>query len=223
MDRLINAATSYPTAIFTVLLLVVLGYWLLALVGLVDFESSGIDAELELHADADLGTDAGANTDSGPLSSLAGYVVALGLDGVPFSIVVSLLVLIGWTLSCLGGEWVVPLAPGWPLQLVIGTGVLVASVGVAIVGTAQLIRPLRGLFVTHRAARNASVVGQVCRIHSLKVTAMQGYAEVAQRGASLQISVWADEPNALTKGSLALVLEYDEALGRYLVREAPDS
>ena len=81
---LLTAATAFPTAIYTVLLGVVLVYWLLAIIGMVDFESSGIDLDIETHADAavdDLGT-------------LASYVVAFGLHGVPFSIVVSLLVLV---------------------------------------------------------------------------------------------------------------------------------
>lgn len=213
MDRLIDAAISYPTAVLTVLLAVVLFYWLLALVGWVDFESSGIDTELDLHADAD----------ASDLSALAGYVVALGLNGVPFSVAFSLLVLISWTLSCLAGEWLMPLVPTWPLQIAIGTGVLVVSAGAATVATAQIIKPMRGLFVMHHAVSNASFVGQTCRIQSLKVGAAQGYAEIAQRGASLQISVWADEPNGLTKGSIAHILDYDEALGRYLVQQAPDA
>src|SRR5690606_40358367 len=91
--NLIAAATSFPTASYTVLLGVVLVYWLLAIVGMVDFESSGIDLDIEAHADAS----------ADDLGAIASYVVAFGLNGVPFSIVVSLLVLVGWTLSCIAG------------------------------------------------------------------------------------------------------------------------
>jgi hypothetical protein len=211
MESFINAATGYPTAILTAMLLVVLGYWLVALLGWVDFDSSDIDLELQSHADAD----------PGELSTLAGYVMALGLNGVPFSIVVSLLVLVAWTLSCLVGEWLLPWVPTEPLRWLVGTVALLASVGVAIVFTAQLIKPMRGLFVTHQAVGNASLVGQTCRIMSQSVNARQGYAEVAQRGAGIQIRVWAEEPNGLTKGDVAHILEYDEAAARYLVQQAP--
>ena len=71
---LLTTVTAWPTAIYTVLLGVVLVYWVLAVLGMVDFESSGIDIDIDTHADAapeDLGT-------------LAGYVVAFGLSGVPF-------------------------------------------------------------------------------------------------------------------------------------------
>lgn len=213
MDRFINAAIGYPTAILTALLLVVLIYWLVAMLGWVDFDSANIDIELQSQADAD----------AGELSTLAGYVMALGLSGVPFSVVVSVLVLISWTISCLAGEWLMPWVPTLVLHLVVGTVVLLVSVALSIVVTAQLVKPLRGLFVTHQAVGNASLVGQTCRIMSQTVGARQGYAEVAQRGASLQIRVWAEEPNTLNKGSVAVILEYDEARAWYLVQQAPEA
>lgn len=212
MGNFMEAVTAYPTAVFTVLLLVVLGYWLLALLGLVDFDALGGDLEAEVRGDFD-----GAE-----LSSIAGYVVAMGLNGVPFSIVISLLVLVGWVLCSLAGQWLLPLVPTWPLQWLVGTGVLLVSAAVSVLVTARLIRPLRGLFVTHNAQVNQSLVGRTCQVMSLKVTERQGHAQVAQRGANLNIRVRADEPNSLTKGSTAHILEYDEGTGRYLIQAAPD-
>ncbi len=209
MNRFLDAVISYPTAILSVLLLVVLGYWLLAMMGWVDFDSGDVDVELQSQADMD----------SGELSTLAGYVVALGLNGVPFSVAGSLLVLIAWTASAMAGEWLMPWVPTLPLQLLVGTGVLLASVGFAIVLTAQIIKPLRGLFVTHQAVANASLVGQTCKVLSQAVNDRVCYAEVAQRGASLQIRVWAEVPNSLCKGSVAHILEYDETGNRYLVQQ----
>jgi hypothetical protein len=211
MDRFIDAATGYPTAVLTALLLVVLVYWLLALVGWVDFESTGIDLEFAPQTEGEVGE----------LSTLAGYAMALGLSGVPFSIVVSVLVLVAWTLSCLAGEWLMPLVPTLLLQIVVGTGVLLLSVALAIFATALLVRPLRGLFVTHQAMGNASLVGQTCVVLSQRVDERHGHAEVAQRGANLQIHVHAATPNTLSKGTPACILEYDAAANRYLIRAMP--
>ena len=211
MNRFLDAATGYPTAILSVLLLVVVGYWVLAMMGWVDFDSGDVDIELQSQADVD----------AGELSTLAGYVMALGLNGVPFSVAVSLLVLLSWTVSCMAGEWLMPWVPTLPLQLLVGTGVLLASVGLGIVLTAQLIKPMRGLFVTHQAVGNASLVGQACKILSQSVDDRMGYAEVSQRGAGLQIRVWADAPNTLRKGVVAHILEYDEVRNRYLVQQVP--
>ena len=162
----LTAITSWPTMVYTVLLGVVLIYWVLALLGMVDFESSGIDLDIDTHADAH----------ADDLGQIASYVVAMGLNGVPFSIVV----------------------------------------------TARLVRPLRGLFVTHTAQTNATLVGQVCRILTGTVDERQGRAEVAQRGATINIRVWAPSPNPFKRGDHALVTDYDPATLRYRIDPMPD-
>lgn len=207
MGNFIAATFGYPTAVWSVLLAIVLVYWLLALVGLVDFEHSGFDFDIEAQADAELEN----------ISTLASYVVAFGLNGVPFSVAVSLIVLYGWVLSCLAGMWLLPLVPTLLLGVLAGTVVLVTSAALALPLTARSIRPLRGLFVTHAAISNAALVGQPCKVITGRVDQRVGRAEVAQRGASLNIRVWAEAPNALTKGSPARIVEYDAARQRYLI------
>jgi hypothetical protein len=54
------------------------------------------------------------------------------------------------------------------------------------------------------------------------VNEKDGRAEVARRGASLNIRVWAPTPNTLKRGSQALILEYDEVAGRYLIAAHED-
>lgn len=205
MGSFIDAAFGYPTAVFTALLGVVLFYWVLALVGLVDFESSDLDFDVQ------------ADGDAGDISTLATYVVAMGLNGVPFSIVVSLIVLLAWTISCLAGMWVLPLVPTLLLNIVAGTAVLLTSVALSILLTARIIRPMRRLFVTHAAIANASLVGQPCIVLTGKVDEKVGRAEVRTRGAGINIRVWARSPNGLTKGSTARIAEYDAGSGRYLI------
>ena len=56
-----EAVLSYPAVIHTILLGVVLLYWALALIGLVDYESGGPDLDL----DAGYGLDAGDGLDAG--------------------------------------------------------------------------------------------------------------------------------------------------------------
>jgi hypothetical protein len=208
MGNFIDAAFGYPTAIYTALLGVVLIYWVLAIVGLVDFEASGLDIEIQ-HADGD----------AGDIGTLASYVVAMGLNGVPFSIVVSLIVLVSWTVSCLAGMWVLPRVPTMLLNIVAATAVLLMSFAMSIVVTARLVRPMRALFVTHAALANASLVGQSCKVLTGTVDEKVGRAEVQQRGAGINIRVWARTPNAFAKGSTARITDYDAGSGRYLIEE----
>lgn len=209
MAGLFSTLGSYPTAVFTALLGVVLIYWLLAIVGIVDFESSGVDIDLD--ADADL------HADGADLSTIASYVVAFGLNGVPFSIVVSLIVLVSWFLTGMFALYVLPWVPTAFLKAVVGTAAMAGAFVVSVPFTARLVRPMRRLFVTHNARSNHSLVGQACKVLTLEVTESFGRAEVAERGAGFNIRIRAATPNALTRGSRARIVEYDEAANRYLV------
>lgn len=209
--NLLSTLTAFPTALYTVLLGVVIVYWLLALLGLVDFESSDIDLDIDTHADAS----------PEDLGAIAGYVVAFGLSGVPFSIVVSLLALIGWVLTALAATLLLPWVPTEPLRWLAGAGVLLVAAALSIVLAAQIVRPLRGLFVTHSATHNAALVGQVCRVLTGVVDERQGRAEVAQRGLGLNIRVWASSPNSLKRGDRALITDYDSSTLRYRIEPLP--
>ncbi|GAA5169582.1 hypothetical protein [Viridibacterium curvum] len=209
MSSFLEVAFSYPTAILSALLLVVIFYWLLALIGLVDFESSSLDIDVD--------TDAHLDGDAGDISVLASYVVAMGLNGVPFSIVVSLLILISWTVTALFSEWILPWVPTMLFKALVGTAAMIAAVGVAIVMTARIVKPMRKLFVTHSATSNASIVGQTCLVLTQTVDERFGRAEVSTNGASINIRVWATTPNTLGKGAVARILEYDPQASRYLI------
>ncbi|MBV2192783.1 MAG: hypothetical protein KUL81_05540 [Azonexus sp.] len=206
MIAFLDAATSFPSVIYTVLLGVVLIYWLMSLIGIVDIDSGPL-IEAELHTDADVDE----------IGDLASYLVAMGLNGVPFSVVLSLLVLLSWTVTCLAAMWLLPLVPTSLLRGIAGLAVMLVALALAIPVTAKLIRPLRGLFVTHSAISNAALVGQECKVLTATVDEKFGRAEVATRGAPVNIRVWSETPNTLGKGSIARILDYDSAGARYLI------
>ncbi len=205
MVSFLDAVVAFPTAIFTTLLGVVAFYWMLALLGLVDFDSGEADIDVDpAMTDPDLG-------------SLAGIIIAFGLHGVPITIVLSLLVLLSWTLSCLGAMWLLALLSNSIPVYVGGTLLALASVSLAVPIAARIVKPLRGLFVTHAAISNASLVGQHCKVLTQTVDEKSGRAEVSQRGANINIRVWANTPNPLARGSSARVVAYEEKTARYRI------
>lgn len=209
MAGIFATITSYPTAVYTSLLGVVLIYWVLAILGIVDFEHSGVEIDLDHGLDA--------NADGADLGTLASYVVAFGLNGIPFSIVVSLLVLISWLFTGLFAQYIFPWIPTLLLKIIAGAGAVIVAFAASIPLTARIVRPMRKLFVTHNARSNMSLVGHTCKILTLEVNEEFGRAEVRDGGAGLNIRIWAITPNALTKGSAARIVDYDEAGSRYLV------
>ena len=131
MNALLDLVTSWPTAVYTTLLGVVVIYWILALVGLVDFDHGHlVDRRSHHHLDWDGHSD--------HWSVIASYVVAFGLSGVPFSLVVSLLTLVAWVPTGLAAQFIPPLAPTVPLRSLAGLAVAVLAIAPAIVVTAWL-------------------------------------------------------------------------------------
>ncbi len=215
MTRFLDATIAYPTVVYSTLLGVVLVYWILALIGIVDFESASVDIDI----DSDVPTDTDADVEN--VGELAAFLVAFGLNGVPFSVVVTLMTLVAWTLSCLAGMWLLPPLPTSLLQIAAGTGILVFSLAVSVPITARAIRPMRGLFVMHRAISNYDLVGQTCIVLTTSVDENFGRAEVSTRGAGLNIRVWAASPNQLSKGARGVIVEYDSSRERYRIVAEP--
>ena len=207
--------SSFPSAVPTVLLAVLLIYWLISMIGLVDM---GESVDLDLHVDA-----GHAAHDAPDLHTLAGYLVALGLGGVPLSVAASVLVFFTWLATALMHQYLLPLVPTAPLGTLAGIGILLFAVALAIPLSARVLKPMRGLFVKHAARSNASLVGHDCRIVTGHVDTGFGRAEVHDHGTSINIRVWAAEPNDLVKNSCAIILGYDEAREQYEVQAAPAS
>ena len=238
---LLAVLTSFPTVIYSVLLGVVLVYWLMAIMGLVDFESTDFGLDLgdaggeidlgDVGSEVDLG-DAGGEVDvgdvthgshhldgelGGEVTSLAGRLVAFGLGGVPFSIVVSLLALFSWFVSAFASLWILHLVPTEVLRLVVSAGIFLGAFIAALPLSAVCVRPMRGLFVKVNAISNASLVGRECRILTGSVDEKFGRALVSNGAEEFHINVVADVHNTLKRGDVAFVVDYDRAAHRYHV------
>ncbi|UXI68271.1 hypothetical protein [Tahibacter amnicola] len=190
--------THFPAIIPSILLGVLIVFWLLAIAGMFDFDAVGPDWV------------GGEDGDAVPESLLA-----LGLDRLPFSIVISGVVFFWWLLTMLA----LSLAPVWyaASPWLVGGGVLVVALLAAVPLAAICLRPLKPLFVVHPGASHESVIGRSCRILTLSVEENFGQAEVDTGGARLNIKVYAGVPNSLVKGSTALIIDLDRERGRYLV------
>lgn len=196
MDDLLDAALTFPAVLFSFSLIVVVGYWLLVLVGGADVDS--------------LDGDAGGDFDDA--SGAGGVLASVGLHGVPVTVVLSLLVLVAWFLSLVGVVLTEPLEFASPLRAV----VLIAVLGVALVGavlvTRLLVSPLRRLFADEPAASRIDFVGLSCVIRTGSVTIDFGQAEVTSPdGSSAIIQVRQAGDDHLTAGVTAVIYDYDPA------------
>ncbi|WP_189823425.1 hypothetical protein [Streptomyces finlayi] len=183
MTDSLRAAASFPTALFTAALVVVVGFWLLVLIGGADHDSFESDV----------------NTD------------ALGLGGVPVALSASLFVALTWFLSLTGSVLAARACFGGTGRFALGTAVLVSAVTLAWVLTRICVRPLAKLFPDEPGPSRHDFVGLTCTIRTGRVDAGFGQAEVAARdGSTAVVQVRQYGAEALALGSTGLLYAYDE-------------
>jgi hypothetical protein len=193
MSEFLTAILAFPTVVFTILLGMVVLYWLFVLLG-------ALDIDVLDFADAD---------GDGDADGFGGVIEALGLGGVPVMLSLSLLILGAWGICLLAME----LAGG--LGLVgagLAAGVAVAALLVAVPVTSFAVRPLRRLFVTHPAPESRSLVGKICTVTTLKVDERYGQAELEDGGAGLLIQVRYSGSGRLGRGDKAVIFDYKDEI-----------
>lgn len=203
MDDFLQASLSYPTVLFTVLLGVMLLYWLLVILGAVG---------LDLLGGHDHGVDVGHHADGvHPLEAADATEApsAFRLRQVPVTVSLSLLVFWGWLLCHLGSHYLLPLL-AFLSAGVAGTALLLAGALGATVLTKLCVAPLAPLFHTHQATRRQDLVGQMVTIRTGRVDRKFGQALLDDKERSLLLEVRCDAERGLKRGQRVLVISVDD-------------
>ncbi len=229
MDPFLQAITSFPTVPLTVLLGVVVGYWIFALVtgaafdggdavaggvkAVGDATSGAIKGAGEAVAGALKGTvEAVANGDhDGNLGDAAeaGLLGTLGLGKVPITITLSVIALSAWTVSTLGTLFL------QPANVLFQSALLLISLVSGLLGAAVLLRPLGKALNQSKPARRRDSLGQICTITSGRVDGSFGTAQVDDGAAGLNVHVICPKTNTLKKGDRAILVDFDSAKDTY--------
>jgi hypothetical protein len=175
----------------------------------------GAKAAMEGGAKAAMEGGAKASMEGGAKAS-ASFIEVLGLGGVPVTVSLSFLIFFSWLLSLAitqPAKEALGVLPGALLSA--GVGMLSLAAGTVAAGFA--VRPLRPMFAIQQAPRRASMLGRVCTINSGRVDGGFGHATLEDGGAGLILNVVCDKANELTRGSQAVLLNYDAAREAYEV------
>ncbi|MCJ8319745.1 MAG: YqiJ family protein [Colwellia sp.] len=211
MDQLFNVASQFPTVIYSTLLGVVVIYWLIGMLGLIDLDFAGdIDVDADIDADIDIN-----------VGGLTGLFLTFGLTGVPFTLVISIIILICWLISFYLQFYLLSWLPdGW-LYYVMGaiTDFVVFLVSLPI--TAVIIRPLKGMFKSVETTTSQNLVGSEATVVTGKVTGSFGQARVFNEGAEILLDVRCDDQHSLSKGDKGLLIEYTSDSHTYIIAPYP--
>lgn len=196
MDLFLNEVFSFPTIIFTIPLIVLLLFWLMAFAGLADIEMFDIDAD----AQGD--------------SAVGGWLETFGLNGVPLTVALTLVDIYAFALTYLLRKTVTPLFDGILSATAIGFIVAMFALMVALPIAALSCKPLRRVFETHEAVSKRNLGGVICTVTTQTVTESFGQATSDD---GMVYAVRANTPNDLCKGSRIVLLEYSTEHDSYIV------
>lgn len=209
MEQLFEVASQFPTIIYSVLLGIIVIYWLVGLIGLVDLDfSAETDVEIEVDSDISVG-------------GLTGLMLTFGLTGVPFTFVISIITLICWLLSFYLQFYLLEWLPdGWLYYLLgsICTGVIFF---LSLPITAIAIRPLKGMFNSVETTGSNLLVGKDATIATSSVNNSFGQARLFNDGAEILLDVRCDDEHTLNRGDKVLVIKYQSDSHTYIVAPYP--
>ncbi len=203
MDPFYQNISSFPTLIYTILLVVCVIYWAGAVLGLVDLDILDLDLEGFDTAGGDVSTDSPHSTPD----VLAGLLLRFGLVGVPVTISISFVVLIGWLLCYYVVHFVFPFVPGSFLKFAAGIPVLLATLYVSARITGVLIRPLRPLFEKATQETIKHVLGQTAVVRTSRVDNEFGEVDLEDGGAGLILKVRTTGDDRFAKGDKVVIYE----------------
>lgn len=202
MDPFYQNIASFPTLFFTFVLVITTAYWLVAVLGIVDLDILDLDMP-----ESDASTDINNDTNSGA-NALAGFLLKLGLNGVPLTVVISFLALFGWLICYFAVYFTFPFIPDGFLEYIVGLPILIGSLYIAILITAQVIKPLKSFFGNMYKNTVKNVLGQTAIVRSLRLDSNFGEVFLEDGGAGLIFKARTINNETFKKGDRVVLLEY---------------
>jgi hypothetical protein len=234
MTVFLDTILSTPTVVFTVMLIVIVLYWLMVIVGAIGVdilhigEAAGAKLEgmvggaVEGKIEGIVGGAVEAKIEGAVESKIeglaepggGGFLATLGFGKVPATVVISSLVLWSWALCMLGARLGAHLGlPGWSLQLLAP----VAAVFLSGLLTGLIVQVISRLLGHHEPVRRADLVGKLCTITTGRVDAGFGQALISEHGIDLTVDVRCDPPNSLRRHAQAVIVGHDVEHNYYTV------
>lgn len=205
MTLFLQNCLTFPVIIFSGLLLIVLFYWICASFGLLDIDILNIDG-----IDADI--------DAGDISGMAGWMTKLGLAGIPLTIIITFITLIGWLLSYFTVHLMLRFIETDILRYLLGTVALFLIGFIALLVTSFLLRPLQPKLAKMKQGQGVkNLIGKVAEVRSSVVTEQRGEALMEDGGAGLILQIRASQDAEIARGDRVVLISYDAATNSYNV------
>jgi hypothetical protein len=222
MMELVHAALLPVNFALTVLLLLVVFYWLMVILGALDADLFDIDFDTDVDVDLDVDIDGDFDFDvdgeiDGDIAGggfLRGLLEFFYIGEVPIMILISILILCMWAISVIANYRLNPTG-----SVILSLPILAGNLVVSLMVCKVFIMPFRKMFAALNKDANASrpVMGRICTVTTTQVSQKMGQAEMSSKGAPILINVVADGENVFHKGDEAVVISKNAENGVYTI------
>lgn len=217
MLEVLREAVAPVNLPFTLLLGLMVGYWLLVSIGLLDMDADGTpDLATDVHLPHGGGASHAVDLDAageGLQGTIKSALQFLNVGNVPAMIVLSIMSLSFWTWSMVGNHY---FNEGSAMRALV---LFVPNLVLTVLLTKVATTPLKKLFQTlnREYEEHKPVVGRTCVITTNEVTDKFGQAQIDTSGAPLLINVRTYGETVLAKGESALIIKEDRETNIYTV------
>lgn len=215
MTELYQEAIRFINFPLSLLMVVVFIYWLMAIIGVLDFNL--LDGSVELDVDGDVDGDFGGDMHGDGHGMFAQLSNFLHIGDAPLTVILSLLTFFSWSISMLMNFYL-----NKSDSMLLGLAFLIPNAVVSLIFTGIAVIPVAMFFAKLSGNENVkkNVLGDLCTVVSGKVDHTSGQAEVSQAGEGAPITVNArtgSENEILTKGQKAVVVRKNDN-GTYIIK-----
>ncbi len=212
MIELIQAAFDPVNLLYTVLLVLVLVYWLSIILGALDFGSFDIDFDLDLDVDMEVDTD--VDVDGASAGWFAHALYFFNFGKMPFMVIMSLIILSCWTISVLANYYFGQNSSVFAIAL------FFPNLFLSLCITKFVSSPLVPLFKSMETSEVAvDYIGLPCTITIPATSNKMGQAEVIVDDSPLLINIkMSEETLLLKKGAEALIIGKENNRDCFLIQ-----
>lgn len=197
----LNTAFTFPTAVFSTLLLIVILFWAITLLGFADIDMFEGDIDVDVEGDS---------------SSFK-----FGFSEVPITVSLSIVIMISWLVCIYAHQFFSYLLGDGIIFYLMGLAMVIASFIAALPLTAAILHPLKRFFNSKNTVTKNDLLGLECVIATSYVNEKFGQARVMYEGAEQLIEVRHENENELKAGDIVVLLEHLEGKHCYTVAAKP--
>jgi len=210
MSELYEAAFAPANVVYTIALLIMVAYWLIAIVGLIDIDAFDIDLDVDYGADLDLD----ANVGDVPGLDGQSFLGFLNVGEIPVMAYVSLVVLSMWVISIQMNYYLADAGIGYEIWFAVALAIPNLIFGLMI--AKAITTPIKRMN-KKQALLKTELLGKAALVTSLTVDAHGGQCDVGGLNPPVVINAISRDGGTLERGTPVEIRAYDPGNNTYTV------